>query len=44
VAVKRMGMLGASVKKMETLTVKETVTLINGDRIWHALCIKCMKQ
>jgi hypothetical protein len=32
-AVKRMGMSEVSVKKMETLTVKETVTLIKGDKI-----------
>ena len=33
-AVKRMGMLGVSVRKMKALTVKvETVTLLKVDRI-----------
>jgi len=32
-AIKKMGMLGVSVKKMEALTVKATVTLMKGDKI-----------
>jgi hypothetical protein len=40
-AVKSLGMLGVSVRKMMALTVKmETVTFIGKDRIWHVLCIK----
>ena len=44
-ALKRMGMLGVSVRKMKALNNKiETVTLIDKwDRMWHALHIKCMK-
>jgi hypothetical protein len=43
-AVKGMGVLGLSVRKMKALTVeKETVTLIGKDRMWRALCIECMK-
>ena len=39
-----MGMLGVSVRKMTALSVKMvTVTPIGKDRIWHSLCIKCMK-
>jgi len=33
VAIKKMGMLGVSVKEMEALTVKEMVTLMKGDKI-----------
>jgi len=41
-AVKRMGMLGASTRKMKALTVKmKTVTLIGKGR--RALCFKCVK-
>jgi len=32
-AVRRLGMLGVSIKKMEALTVKEMVTLIKRDKI-----------
>jgi len=32
-AVKRVGMLEMSAKKMEALIVKETVTLMKGDKI-----------
>jgi len=44
-AVKRMGMLDVSVRKMMALTVKmESVTLIGKDnRILHALYINCVK-
>jgi hypothetical protein len=40
-----MGLLGVNVGKVKPLTVKmETVTLlVKVDRIWHGLCIKCMK-
>ena len=40
-AVKGMGMLGVSMRKMKTVTVKmETVhCLVTVDRIRHALCI-----
>jgi hypothetical protein len=40
-ALKRMGMLGVSVRKMEALTVK--MEMVKVDRIWHALCIECMR-
>jgi hypothetical protein len=40
-----MGMLGVRVRNMKALTLNmETVTLTDkGSKIWHALCIKCMK-
>ena len=39
---KRMRILGVSVGKTKTLTV--TVTVISKvDRIWRALCIKCVQ-
>jgi hypothetical protein len=43
--VNRMGMLAVCLRKMKAQTVKmETVTLIGTvDRIWHPLCMKCMK-
>jgi hypothetical protein len=38
-AVKKMGMLGVSVRKMKALTVKvETVTLIGGNDRWNLTC------
>jgi hypothetical protein len=43
-AVKRMGILGVSVRKVKALAVKmETVTLVKRDIIVRAFCIKCVK-
>jgi hypothetical protein len=38
--LKRMGMLGVSIKKMEVMTVKGTVTLIDKREIeYYMLCV-----
>ena len=42
--VKRMAILGASMRRMKALTMKmETVTLVQEDRICQALCTECTK-